>query len=193
MAIYRSVGGVNREVKEQYRCVDGVNRQIKEQYRCVDGVNRLVFGKRYLYRDGDECVDVTGGWDSYWATGTYYTSFNKMIKNANNLYGSFQAAQFRMYSLATNDLIDLSQYTKVMAKCNMATASGDAVASLFVSTDNTATGNNVASASTKNETGEITLSVDLSSLNAEYYIVVSFSCGSTITNLTGYFTEVWLE
>ena len=43
MAIYRGVGGVNREIKAQYRGVGGVNREIKEQWRGVGGVNRLVF------------------------------------------------------------------------------------------------------------------------------------------------------
>lgn len=43
MAIYRGVGGVNREIKAQYRGVGGVNREIKEQYRGVGGVNRIVF------------------------------------------------------------------------------------------------------------------------------------------------------
>lgn len=43
MAIYRGVGGVNREIKSQYRGVGGVNREIKEQYRGVGGVNRVVF------------------------------------------------------------------------------------------------------------------------------------------------------
>ncbi len=43
MTIYRGVGGVNREIKEQYRGVGGVNREIKEQYRGVGGVNRKVF------------------------------------------------------------------------------------------------------------------------------------------------------
>lgn len=43
MAIYRGVGGVNREIKAQYRGIGGVNREIKEQWRGVGGVNRLVF------------------------------------------------------------------------------------------------------------------------------------------------------
>ena len=49
MTIYRTVGGVNKEIKQQYRVVGGVNKEITAQYRGVGGVNRKVFEKPPLY------------------------------------------------------------------------------------------------------------------------------------------------
>ncbi|QIB68650.1 hypothetical protein Ami103574_04640 [Aminipila butyrica] len=69
MTIYRGVGGVNREIKQQFRGVGGVNREIKEQYRGGGGVNRKVFNAKSavaLYWQGDECKEITGGWAAYY-------------------------------------------------------------------------------------------------------------------------------
>lgn len=48
MAIYRGLGGVNREIKQQFRGLGGVNREIKEEYRGLSGVNRKVFSSDIL-------------------------------------------------------------------------------------------------------------------------------------------------
>ncbi|QHI71455.1 hypothetical protein [Aminipila terrae] len=68
MTIYRGVGGVNREIKQQFRGISGVNREIKEQYRSVGGVNRKVFKKwaGELYDAGNTYIDKTGGWGLYY-------------------------------------------------------------------------------------------------------------------------------
>lgn len=47
MTIYRGLGGVNREVKQQFRGLGGVNREVKEQYRGLSGVNRKVFSNKF--------------------------------------------------------------------------------------------------------------------------------------------------
>ena len=51
MTIYRGLGGVNREVKQEFRGLGGVNREVKEQYRGYGGVNRQVFKKQHTLGD----------------------------------------------------------------------------------------------------------------------------------------------
>lgn len=110
MTLYRGVGGINQELKQQFRGVSGVNREIKEQYRGVGGVNRKVFSNSVkLYYDGDECAAKTGGY------GVSSVHNNTFIKNSDNIFFSDNVtASSKSYSvLYTNKQIDLSSYSKI--------------------------------------------------------------------------------
>lgn len=76
----------------------------------------------YLYNEGDECIDITGGW----ASKTYYNRYdenNIMITekrdNCLYLYGQTKTMVYQIFH--TNNIIDLSNYSKVGIKCKFTT------------------------------------------------------------------------
>ena len=72
--------------------------------------------KLWLYRDGDECVDVTGGWSNYSDTSKY--SISTLVKNNDNLYSQNNTT----YGLAgTGNLIDLTNYSTLYAEIKTGT------------------------------------------------------------------------
>ena len=60
----------------------------------------------YLYNDGDECTDVTGGWDI-----KYNISSSCFQRNSDNL--SYTATTDSWSYCTSNNLIDLSKYSKL--------------------------------------------------------------------------------
>ncbi len=68
MTIYRGVGGVNREIKQQFRGVGGVNRQVFQKWNGE------------LYDCGNEFVNITGGIIPF-----NYSSDTGAVKNANEI------------------------------------------------------------------------------------------------------------
>ena len=80
----------------------------------IDKVNELPNKKLWLYKNGDECIDVTGGWELVKKRvqgGDNCT----IIKNADNIKTtSISSANFpTICGMATKNSIDLSSYTKL--------------------------------------------------------------------------------
>lgn len=64
MTMYAGTGGAVRKVKALNCGVGGVIRQIDKAYAGIGGVNKVLFNRQnnVLYENGDECLEVTGGW-----------------------------------------------------------------------------------------------------------------------------------
>ena len=60
----------------------------------------------YLYNEGDECTDVTGGWDI-----KYNVSSSRFQRNSDNL--SYTATADSWSYCTSNNLMDLSKYSKL--------------------------------------------------------------------------------
>jgi hypothetical protein len=66
-------------------------------------------GKLWLYKDGDECEDVTGGWGWCWKLSTYTNGF--ITKNADNITFGEETDGYGNLFLFTSNLIDMSRYS----------------------------------------------------------------------------------
>ncbi|MDD4565740.1 MAG: hypothetical protein PHE79_09750, partial [Eubacteriales bacterium] len=123
MTIYRCVGGINREIKDQYRGLGGVNRQIKEQYRCYGGVNRKVFSSvpsGALYWEGEEFTAKTGNWVAGFALldGEQSKPATEMILTAT---ATSTSTARRTY--VTNNMINVSAYSLLKFEVEQSAAS----------------------------------------------------------------------
>ena len=110
-AIYRGVSGVARKVKQPSRGVNGVSRKVKNVWRGVSGVARQCHqSKLYLYKNGDECTDVTGGWQLVNVDPSYSPSLS-LSKQANCLYATQSGSGLGF--LTTKKAIDLSKFKTI--------------------------------------------------------------------------------
>lgn len=69
----------------------------------------------YLYNEGDECVDITGGWKLKPRSGC--ESYTSVQKNATNMYFYLANANYHG-SLVTNNKIDVAGYRKLVFSGN---------------------------------------------------------------------------
>lgn len=125
---------------------------------------------QYLYKEGDECVSVTGGWDSYYKDVTTINQSNEKVVSI-----SSQAQQYGNYF--TDYKIDLTKYNTIYVEAtinNSNSASGDFVISNTKETNaivNEGGGNN--NGIVKNyilNADVIYYEIDISDLNGEYYV-----------------------
>lgn len=80
-----------------------------------DGVS-IVY-KKYLFKEGNECTDITGGWGKYYTdTHWYWNSANSKGGNVDNaifLNMESGTSNGALCSLGTNEKIDFSNYSKI--------------------------------------------------------------------------------
>lgn len=142
----------------------------------------------WLYRDGDECEDITGGWIANNISNLTGRQNGSVTKNEDSVY--LDGSGYTAASIVTSKKISKTGYEKIFLKTisqsgysarirgmsiNSGADSNDAI--YFVSDDHIAS------------TGE-TVSVDItsSSIPNEFY-VLCFSAG----NSTSTVTQIWLE
>ena len=135
--------------------------------------------KLYLYNEGDECENVTGGWDSGYKDGAY--AFSAAVKNSDNLY--FNSS---MQGLGTVNSIDLTNYTKLCAE--IMSNSSSVMQPWIGYVDSKAYSTKVNSGCTSKNVREI-VSIDISAVTGNKYIL----CASTNSGTDGYVYKVWLE
>lgn len=79
--------------------------------------NNKYHGCIYFYKEGDECVDVTGGWlgrqfnSSY--TGGFYTKYATYLEYGDNRIGTLGENALGYGGFVTQNTIDLSKYDKI--------------------------------------------------------------------------------
>ena len=148
----------------------------------VDSANVFnveIYYKLWLYKDGDECEDVTGRWDGGYTDGAYPLS--TAVKNSDNLY--FNSS---MQGLGTVNSIDLTNYTKLCAE--IMSNSSSATQPWIGYVDSKAYSTKVSSGCTSKNVREI-VSIDISAVTGNKYIL----CASTGNGIDGYVYKVWLE
>lgn len=142
---------------------DGENHEVVEitepgQVESVD----LGDGKLWLYREGDQCTNVTGGWtaDGYtWSASTSY-SINAGEKNADNMYCQAKGSNSATL-LGTAKAIDLTGFStlRLDGECNFG--------GIRICTSKAITSSTIV------KEAEVAGELDISDLTGSYYIVVS--------------------
>ena len=125
-----------------------------------------------LYSAGDECTSITGGWESAWTSGSFYTTKGTLTKNSDSMTVSTSGTTQSIFAKTVNK-IDISGYTTLTvtasaAKGKFGLSTGDA---WNVGDDM------LASANPAN--GEATL--DISTVeDGEYYICMYIAGGNAV-------------
>lgn len=151
----------------------------------------------YLYKDGDECIDVTGGWTNEnreWTSTDekHHAFYSKPTKDN---YSILLLASNGLCGCGTVNKINLSKYNRVKALVRR--YQGNWHPSIFINTDlhsNKNTRVATASLTSSNSTTYKTylLEIDISTLEDEYYINMhmdSYDYGTRNVE----FSSIWLE
>ena len=125
------------------------------------------FSVLWLYREGDECIDVTGGW-----TGNTYDGRGSVAKNSDHLSAVTNNAPYANAGFCTNELIDFTGYHTLNIEYEL---SGKVSGNFFGFSSSKPTSNddiwsfssgNAVTVSTNN--GK--LSLDISSFSGSFYV-----------------------
>jgi len=143
----------------------------------------------YLYKAGDECVDLTGGWNE----GFHYSNPGVFTKLDTQLYQYAQNGQDVYMELVNS--INLGGYTKITATGSMVSTGSSASIGFYL--NNSAKQNwqqFVGSSSRVSNTSTTQLTWDISSYNGTYYLGMnSGSSVSQSSSVTSYIDKIWLE
>ena len=145
----------------------------------------------YLYRAGDECVDVTGGW---------YKNTNATIYGVSSANGAVEFQDDNLYIASTrnnavcvtaSNRISFANYTKLKFVITGETQDGAAMVGptmLFVTSANSGDITTDRVIGTYADVDGEVKEVDISSLNDSYYISYA-----TNGDRTGHLKRLWLE
>ena len=152
--------------------------------------------KTYLYKAGDTCTSITGGWDStmtlptsYWGSGV-----SKGTMNSNNIYlkaTSGRTAQHR----TTSNKIDFSNYSKLWIEYNHTQKTGTyAHTTIRLLNGLSESGDWVKRSSSElaYTTSKATAYIDVSDITGSYYVNVIGSVENTGA-VDFYVYNIWLE
>lgn len=179
---------------------NGVDTKTQDVLIEVIGLYEIeMFYRLYLYRDGDQCEDVTGGWVKTTAGDFYGYKFLGTVRfNDDNIYvavdpsGSSQVLPFAN----TVNKIDISQYTKIKVEYANATCGKndpERMARLcLASSVGVASWQNynVLDDSIELAVGNGTLELDISSVSDPVFVVITASADHGIS---ANIKKVWLE
>ena len=151
----------------------------------------------WLYKDGDECEDTSGGWSKISASGRPDASITK-----NNTNISWTIVNNALLRIATNNQIDLTNYTKLVFQCAQ-TVSGTVGGTAFIHgacsnpTAPTVSMSNEGTVAYKdpmlNVSYELTnVEVDISEISGSYYpyVRIDITPGASLT-VNGVLYKVW--
>lgn len=142
--------------------------------------------KTYLYKNGEEFADITGGWN------ITNKSASNSIKNADHILMRDSGNQNRGSILKSRDLIDVSASTLLCMTMSFTSSDSPTFGLTDKTTNDVDTFSNLANyvayvreACTANTTK--TLKVDVSELTGSYYVLYYKALAN------GSITEIWLE
>lgn len=162
MAIYRSVDGINRSVKEIYIPVSGVNRKVKSEYSPLGGINRIVY--KYMVRS---LGNITEGYNGYALDSTkIITDINlkTITTNVDSITDKIVCNGFRV------DNVEISETSNLNVRIDTITSNGLKVWSGFYILDS----NNsiIKQQIVTSSVSDATIAIDVSSLNGIYTIIL---------------------
>ena len=127
----------------------------------------------FLFKDGEQYSDITGGWASFpYSAGSGYSPQTLSIDTSNNGLSITMSGSPRSSFIGTNNKIDLTDYTTLEMEFSEAlcSVSGGGALQVTIYSDKghtkAATGDIIAT----NGTVTLSRSIDVSSLNGEYYV-----------------------
>lgn len=145
----------------------------------------------WLYREGDECEDVTGGWTSDGYYEAESIPCTPAVKNDNNIYlETLSSYNYAYACCGTVNEIDVTNYSKLyVEKMSLQYINSPYVAILPTGTK-IFNGNTVASTSADTVVGEKEITfVDISSVTGYHHVITSVHS----YKYHGYIYNVWLE
>lgn len=74
----------------------------------------------YLYQEGIECTDITGGWvakSKAYHNSQFAPTVPTMIKNENDIYFKMTSGSFKSGTICTNNKIDVTDYSVIGIRC----------------------------------------------------------------------------
>lgn len=162
MAIYRSVDGINRSVKEIYIPVSGVNRKVKSEYSPLGGINRIVY--KYMVRS---LGNITEGYNGYTLDITkIITDINlkTITTNVDSITDKIVCNGFRV------DNVEISETSNLNVRIDTITSNGLKVWSGFYILDS----NNsiIKQQIVTSSVSDATIAIDVSNLNGIYTIIL---------------------
>lgn len=173
------------------------NVEVSEEDKMSDLIGKVdLLGEYcpplYLYKEGDKCNDITGGWDNqvnfpltYWQSstkGTFYSNYIACISSSLNAK-----------SLATTKKIDVSKCNKLYVEAKVPKKSGSSdVADISLSTALNE-GGQVATLSFKVNTDYEIYELNISSLSGEYYVRIKSAANAGSSGCEVYIKKIWLE
>lgn len=144
----------------------------------------------YLYKQGNECTDITGGW-----TINGYTDGSKVISAFNKNAGSIELVPsdgdaYRKM-LGTENAISLDGFSTLKIRTNITSSFGNGLWLRVSSSKDSYADNNVATTNVFTN-GENVHSLDISSLTGSYFISITNASEDT-RSATGSGIDIWLE
>lgn len=180
-------------------CTDGTNTKSESVEITSEGqsVSVELSYSLWLYKDGDTCDSVTGGWTSFTES-----SDNRVNFNSDNIYtyGKYVKTQHGAAAYAyPNRKIDLSKYASLRAKVSGVSYNSACQCGIMVNDSLTNVTNGVVSshdeladftAAAAANNGEI--SIDISTLKGEYYVLIGVTYGTANGASSLTCAEMWL-
>ena len=167
-------------------CTDGTDTDSKTVSITAAGQVESIglFYIPYLYKNGDECISLTGGWDtSGYTWGT--TALQGATKKSDSMviqgiYNSYRGG------IGTVGKVNLSAYSTLKA---VGYTDSNSISAVYVLTTKNAATGQVTYANFS--TSETEISVDLQSVQGDYYIAIV--CDSESGTKTATVKKIWLE
>ena len=156
------------------------NVEISEEDKMSDLISKVELLSEYipplyLYKEGNECIDITGGWKgaltyttSYWTGGQSIGTFNDSCVNLKT------SAIRSLRRICTSKKINVSNYNTLYIELNQKTSTSSYGGTQLVVLNSLSEQTNWIPASVKaSATGvKVVYSINLSNLNSSYYIGV---------------------
>lgn len=154
------------------------------QYSCtIEYFNGL-----RLYWLGDECEDVTGGWNSNGYSQSGW-SVNSGTKNTDNMYLQASGSDSNYISLlGTTNIVPLTNYTKLHIECKTS-GQADYPLQILICTSKTNIFSSAVLNVTMTNTDTQIITLDISNISSNY---VLFMC-TAYARRYGYVYKVWIE
>lgn len=151
----------------------------------------------YLYNDGDECEDITGGWNSSWNK-TDWTNRHMFSKESDKmLFNLTTSSTSTIASICPTNKINLTNYSKLFIEFNLleldsSTDSRDFLI-CFIDGLTDLTYSQYVTMSDFVGAGKVTASFDISDVNGDKYVVPNIKQWASGKKMNVEIYKLWLE
>lgn len=157
-----------------------------------DGLNLLSYNcgyKSYLYKDGAECVNITGGWsaDGYTNFGQSYSTISG-TKNSTNMYLDGNA-DAKTAVLGSINKINVDNFNKLYLNLNAVIQNGNGGFVWLLNNKSDERLTKAVKTYQMSAGGNQTIEIDISSITGDYYIAID--AHTTSREITVY--QAWLS
>lgn len=107
---FKDATSIKRYDQQNDAWTDCTSAQVQENGVWVEKLQKPI---TYLYKDGDECTDITGGWNLKYLPSYASTSYATLTKNTDTL--KFWVGNANYYaSVVSYKVVDVTNYSKIV-------------------------------------------------------------------------------